>query len=88
MAELTDANAAVFDVRGGFAGCVAGIHEVLRRQGLLDEVRLLDPTVSVSAEQAAELDRVLAAYPHLTDDAFVATHRDRWLSGILPDLAG
>ncbi len=78
-AQLTDANAAVFDVAGGFHGCVAGIHEVLRRQGLLDGIHLLDPDESLSPGQAEELDRVVAAYPHLTDDAFVAAHRERWL---------
>ncbi|MBM2615068.1 dihydrodipicolinate synthase family protein [Actinoplanes sp. LDG1-06] len=80
-AQLTDANAAVFDVAGHFAGSVAGIHEVLRRQGLLDEVRLLDPLETLSPGQSGELDRVMAAYPHLTDDAFVAEHRARWLRG-------
>ncbi len=78
-AQLTDANGAVFDVANGFAGCVAGIHEVLRRQGLLDGVRLLDPAETLSPGQAAALDRVTAAYPHLTDDAFVAAHRAAWL---------
>ena len=67
-AQLTDANAAVFDVANGFAGCIAGVHEVLRRQWLLDDVRLLDPDESLSPGQAAELDRVIAAYPHLVDD--------------------
>ncbi|SCF18314.1 Dihydrodipicolinate synthase/N-acetylneuraminate lyase [Micromonospora viridifaciens] len=78
-ARLTDANAAVFDVANGFAGCVAGIHEVLRRQGLLDNVRLLDEQERLSPRQAAELDRVIRAYPDLQDDAFVAEHLDRWL---------
>ncbi len=66
-AQLTDANAAVFDVANGFAGCIAGVHEVLRRQGLLDDVRLLDSDESLSPGQAAELDRVIASYPHLVD---------------------
>ncbi|MFG3700528.1 dihydrodipicolinate synthase family protein [Micromonospora sp. NPDC047620] len=78
-ARLTDANAAVFDVANGFAGCVAGIHEVLRRQGLLDNVRLLDEQERLSPGQAAELDRVIRAYPDLQDDAFIAAHLDRWL---------
>ncbi|MFE9654311.1 dihydrodipicolinate synthase family protein [Micromonospora sp. NPDC006431] len=78
-ARLTDANAAVFDVANGFAGCVAGIHEVLRRQGLLDNVRLLDEQERLSPGQAAELDRVVRACPDLQDDAFVAAHLDRWL---------
>jgi dihydrodipicolinate synthase/N-acetylneuraminate lyase len=78
-AELTDANGALFDARHGFAGCIAGIHEVLRRQGLLAGRFCLDPREDLSPGQAEEIDRVLAAYPHLTDDAFVAANLDRWL---------
>ncbi|MFH8553149.1 dihydrodipicolinate synthase family protein [Streptomyces celluloflavus] len=78
--ELTDANGAVFDVRGAFRGCIAGVHEVLRRQGLLDDIRCLDPQETLSPGQAEELTRVSAAYPWLTDDTFVAEHRDAWLS--------
>lgn len=77
--ELTDANAAIFDAANGFAGCIAGVHEVLRRQGLLEGVWCLDPGETLSPGQAEEIDRVCAAYPHLTDDAFVREHRDRWL---------
>ena len=76
-AELTDANAAIFDAANGFAGCIAGVHEVLRRQGLLDGVWLLDENESLSPGQAEEIDRVCQAYPHLTDDAFVGQHRGR-----------
>ncbi len=79
-AQLTDANGALFDVRNGFAGCIAGCHEVLRRQGLLENLVLLDPEEGLGPGQAAEIDRVIAAYPHLTDDAFVAAHREEWLS--------
>jgi dihydrodipicolinate synthase/N-acetylneuraminate lyase len=78
-AELTDANAAVFDAANGFAGCIAGVNEVLRRQGLSPSSRCLDPQEGLSSGQLQELDRVIQAYPHLTDDAFVAEHRDRWL---------
>ncbi|WP_109530843.1 dihydrodipicolinate synthase family protein [Nocardia aurea] len=78
-AQLTDANGAVFDVANDFAGSVAGIHEVLRRQGLLDEVRLLDPGESLSPGQAAELDRVISAYPQLTDDEYVTRRSAAWL---------
>ena len=78
---ITDANAALFDVAHQFAGCVPGIHEVLRRQGLLEAVLCLDPHEKLSPGQAAELDRIHAAYPELHDDAFVAEHRDAWLSG-------
>lgn len=79
--EVTDANAAFFDAANGFKGCIAGLHEVLRRQGLLDGIWCLDPHEGVSKGQAEEIDRVYAAYPHLHDDAFVAAHRDRWLRG-------
>ena len=79
-AALTDANAAVFDVRHAFAGCIAGIHEILRRQGLMRGIWCLDPNEGLSPGQAAELDRVTHAYPELIDDDFVATHLDRWLS--------
>jgi len=79
-AQLTDANAALFDARNAFAGCIAGIHEVLRRQGLLAGRTCLDPEEGLSPGQAEEIDRVLAAYPHLADDAFVAENLDRWLA--------
>ena len=77
-AELTDANAAIFDAANGFAGCIAGVHEVLRRQGLLDGVWLLDENESLSPGQAEEIDRVWQAYPHLTDDAFIAAASATW----------
>jgi dihydrodipicolinate synthase/N-acetylneuraminate lyase len=78
--QLTDANAALFDARNAFRGCIPGIHEVLRRQGLLAGRWCLDPHEDLSPGQAEEIDRVLAAYPHLADDAFVQENRDRWLS--------
>jgi dihydrodipicolinate synthase/N-acetylneuraminate lyase len=79
-AELTDANGAIFDVAHLFAGCIPGIHEILRRQGLLDGVWCLDPSETMSHGQAAEIDRVCRAYPELSDDAFVAENLDRWLA--------
>lgn len=79
-AEITDANAALFDAANGFAGCLPGIHEVLRRQGLLAGNWCLDPHEVLSPGQAAEIDRVVAAYPHLTDDEFVRSNLDRWLA--------
>lgn len=79
--EVTDCNAAFFDVANNFAGCIPGIHEVLRRQGLLEGTWCLDPKEMLSPGQAEEIDRVYAAYPHLNDDAFVAEHLDEWLSG-------
>ncbi|HEX3159444.1 MAG TPA: dihydrodipicolinate synthase family protein [Gemmatimonadaceae bacterium] len=79
-AALTDANGALFDARHGFAGSIAGLHEVLRRQGLMRGVWCLDPRQRLSDGQAEEIDRVLRTYPELTDDAFVAEHRDAWLA--------
>jgi hypothetical protein len=78
---VTDANAAFFDAANGFAGCIAGLHEVLRRQGLLEGLWCLDPDEGLSPGQYQEIDRVYRAYPRLNDDAFVAEHRDQWLSG-------
>ena len=68
-----------FDVAGGFHGCVPGINDVLRRQGLLAGRWTLDPHEDLSPGQAAEIDRVCAAYPWLTDDDFVAAGLDSWL---------
>lgn len=78
-ADLTDANAAIFDAAHGFRGCIPGIHEILRRQGLLEGTWCLDPRETLSPGQAAEIDRICADYPHLADDDFVAAHRDEWL---------
>ncbi|MCE2863110.1 MAG: dihydrodipicolinate synthase family protein, partial [Opitutaceae bacterium] len=79
-AALTDANAAIFDATHGFTGCLPGIHEVLRRQGLFATNACLDPHECLSPGQAREITRVAAAYPWLVDDAFVARHLDRWLA--------
>lgn len=79
-AQLTDANAVVFDAANGFAGCIPGIMEVLRRQGLVPSIRCLDEQEKLSLGQSQELDRVIAAYPWLGDDDFVAQHLDRWLA--------
>jgi dihydrodipicolinate synthase/N-acetylneuraminate lyase len=77
--EVTDSNAAFFDAANGFHGCIAGLHEVLRRQGLLEGIWCLDENEGLSLGQKAEIDRVYSAYPHLNDDDFVAQHRDAWL---------
>jgi len=79
-AALTDANAAVFDAANNFRGVLCGIHEVLRRQGLLETNFCLDPAEVLSPGQAEELDRVCQAYPELTDDAFVQENLERWLA--------
>ena len=78
--EVTDANSAFFDAANGFAGCIAGIQEVLRRQGLLASARCLDPREVLSTGPAAEIDRVSRAYAHLADDEFVASHLEEWMS--------
>jgi dihydrodipicolinate synthase/N-acetylneuraminate lyase len=79
-AALTDANAAIFDAAHDFAGCIPGIHEVLRRQGLLQSTACLDRQERLSPGQGRELDRVCAAYPWLIDDAFVQLNVARWRS--------
>ncbi|MFF3672300.1 hypothetical protein [Microtetraspora malaysiensis] len=78
-ADLTDANGAVFDVANGFHGCIAGVHEVLRGQGLLAGTWCLNPDEGLSLGQAEEIARVRAAYPWLVDDDFVAAHLDDWM---------
>ena len=78
--ELTDANSAIFDAANGFAGCIAGIHEILRRQGLLRGIWCLDPNETLSPGQSEEIDRILDLYPHFSDDTFVAANLDKWLA--------
>ena len=77
--EITDANAAVFDVANRFHGCIPGIHEILRRQGLLRGRWCLDPNEELSPGQLREIDRVCTAYPHLADDEFVSQRLNEWL---------
>jgi dihydrodipicolinate synthase/N-acetylneuraminate lyase len=77
--QVTDSNAALFDPSHGFRGCIPGIHEVLRRQGLLEGRWCLDPDEELSPGQSAEIDRVCRRYPHLQDDDFVKEHLDGWL---------
>jgi hypothetical protein len=77
--QITDANSAIFDPAHNFKGCIPGIHEILRRQGLLEGRWCLDPEEELSPGQSAELDRVCGSYPHLQDDAFVKEHLDEWL---------
>jgi dihydrodipicolinate synthase/N-acetylneuraminate lyase len=78
--QVTDCNAAIFDVANDFRGVVAGCHEILRRQGLLEGIWCLDPHESLGPGQKEEIDRIYAAYPYLNDDVFVRENRDRWLS--------
>jgi hypothetical protein len=79
-AQVTDCNAAIFDVANDFHGVIAGCHEILRRQGLLDGIWCLDPGEGLGTGQAAEIDRICRRYPHLADDEFVAANRARWLA--------
>jgi dihydrodipicolinate synthase/N-acetylneuraminate lyase len=78
--QITDCNSAFFDTANNYRGCIAGIHEVLRRQGLMANNYCLDPNETLSPGQVEEIDRVYEAYPHLNDDAFVAEHLAEWLS--------
>lgn len=77
--QITDSNAALFDPAHDFRGCIPGIHEVLRRQGLLEGRCCLDPNEELSPGQSEEIDRVCRLYPHLQDDDFVKEHLDEWL---------
>jgi hypothetical protein len=77
--EVTDANAALFDAAHGFRGCIAGIHEVLYRQGLLPGIWCLDPHEGLSPGQSEEIDRIYRSYPAMNDDTFVRQNIDRWL---------
>ena len=78
-AQLTEANAAIFDAAHAYAGCIPGIHHVLARQGLMAGTWCLDPAVRLSPGQTEEIDRVCLAYPQLTDDAYVAERLGAWL---------
>ena len=78
--QVTDCNAAIFDVANNFHGVIAGCHEILRRQGLLEGIWCLDPKESLGPGQKEEIDRVCAAHPHLNDDAFVRQNLARWLA--------
>lgn len=79
-AEVTDTNSAFFDTANGFKGCIAGLHEVLRRQGLMENVYCLNPEEVMSEGQLEEIDRVYAMYPHLNDDAFIRENIAKWKS--------
>lgn len=77
--QVTDANAACFDAANDFVGCIPGINEMQRRQGLLKGRWCLDPSHELSPGQNEELDRICGAYPTMNDDSFVREHLDRWL---------
>jgi dihydrodipicolinate synthase/N-acetylneuraminate lyase len=77
--EITDANAALFDAANNYSGCIPGIHEVLRRQGMFQGVWCLDENEKLSPGQAAQIERIYMSYPHLNDDTFVSKNLARWL---------
>ena len=79
-ARVISAFTRVFDAADDFHGVIAGCHEILRRQGLLESIWCLDPSETLGPGQKQEIDRVCAAYPHLNDDAFVRANLQRWLS--------
>jgi hypothetical protein len=79
-ARVTDCNSAFFDVANNFHGCIAGCHEILRRQGLMQGIWCLDPAEGLSLGQMQEIDRVCRDHADLSDDAFVAAHLQKWLA--------
>ena len=79
-AAVTDCNGVFFDVAHNFAGCIPGVHEVLRRQGLMAGTWCLDPDETLSEGQEHEISRVYEMYPHLNDDAFVALNLKDWMA--------
>lgn len=81
-AEVTDTNAVFFDTANQFKGCIAGLHEVLRRQGLMKGIWCLNPSETLSQGQLEEIDRVYKMYPHLCDDFFIAENIEQWKKGL------
>jgi len=78
--QITLANKAIFDADNNFAGCIPGISYVLKRQGLMERVKTLDPHERLSPGQAEKIDKIIRDYPHLTDDGFVKENLDKWLA--------
>jgi hypothetical protein len=78
-ARVTDANAVLFDARNDFKGCIAALHEVLRRQGLMQGIWCLDPDEALGPGQMDEIERLYRDYPEMNDDSFVAANLERWL---------
>lgn len=84
--QITDTNAAFFDTKNNFAGCIAGLHEVLRRQGLLKGIWCLNPDERLSVGQMEEIDRVYREYPELNDDEFVKMNLEKWKQEVKKEL--
>ena len=81
-AEVTDTNSAFFDTAHNFAGCIAGLHEILRRQGLMNNIYCLNPDETLSEGQLEELNRIQEKYLHLSDDEFIKMHIDEWKANV------
>jgi hypothetical protein len=79
--EVTDTNAAFFDTANNYQGVIAGLHEVLRRQGLLQGIWCLDENETLGPGQLEQINRIYTTYPHLNDDTFITQHRNTWLTG-------
>lgn len=79
-AAVTDCNAAFFDVANDFAGCIAGCHEVLRRQGLFAGTWCLDPAETLGPGQEVEIDRVFRVHRAFDDTDFIRANLGRWLA--------
>lgn len=77
---VTDTNAAFFDAANNFHGCIAGLHEVLRRQGLMQGIWCLDKNEGLSPGQMEEIDRVYRDYPYLNDDVYINEHINSWIN--------
>jgi dihydrodipicolinate synthase/N-acetylneuraminate lyase len=77
--QITDCNSAFFDVKNNYSGCISGIHEVLRRQGIFEGTWCINSREQLSSGQAQEIDRVYSSYPELNDDDFVRSNIDKWL---------
>lgn len=82
-AEVTDTNSAFFDTAHNFAGCIAGLHEILHRQGLVKNIYCINPDETLSDGQLEELDRIQMMYPHLNDDEFIKSNIEEWKANIL-----
>ena len=81
-AEVTDTNSAFFDTAHNFSGCIAGLHEILRRQGLMNNIYCLNPDETLSEGQLEELNRIQEKYSHLSDDEFIKQHIAEWKANI------
>jgi len=78
--QMTLANKAIFDADNSFTGCIPGISYVLKQQGLMSHIGMLDPSDRLSPGQTEQIDAIIRRYPHLTDDEFVRANLDKWLS--------